>query len=80
MSGSDCEVEVAGSRLTVAWRTLTAADRAGIASYLARSGTAADLALAAFWLRVAGRTAEAQGFEARAGEAAAEVRAAFSTP
>jgi len=31
-------------------------------------------------LRVAGRTAEAQGFEARAGEAAAEVRAAFSTP
>jgi len=75
-----CEVEVGGSSLSLAWRTFADADRTGMAQYLARSGEVEDLVLAAFWLRVAGRTAEAQAFEARTGEAAAEVRAAFAGP
>ena len=77
IDGDGCEVEVAGSRLSVAWRTLADSDRAGMAVYLARSGDPADLALAAFWLRVVGKAADAQAYEARAGDAAKEVRAAF---
>lgn len=75
-----CEVDVGGSSLSLAWRTFTDADRMGMAQYLARSGQPEDLVLAAFWLRVAGKTVEAQACEARAGEAAAEVRAAFAAP
>lgn len=80
VADAGCEVDVGGSSLSLAWRTFADADRMGMAQYLARSGQAEDLVLAAFWLRVAGRTAEAQAFEARAGDAAAEVRAAFATP
>lgn len=78
-SGDDDEVElqVGATTMQVAWKTLGNEDRASLAAAIARSGAAGDAALAAFWLRCAGRDAEALVMIGRAGDLAAEVQAAF---
>jgi len=71
------ELRIGGTVLSVAWKTLADADRAEMALYLTRSGTAADWAQAAFWLKVVGRDAESATALSKAGTEAAAVEAAF---
>jgi hypothetical protein len=71
------ELRVGGTVLSVAWKTLSDADRAEMAIYLARSGMMADWALAAFWLKVAGRDAESATALSKSGADGAAVEAAF---
>lgn len=76
--GDDVVLRVGPSGISVAWRTLTPDDFAGMSMHLSRSGEPIDCALAAFWLRVLGREADARDPLARAGTFAAEVEAAFA--
>jgi hypothetical protein len=75
---NDVNLRLGTSAISVAWRTLTTDDYAGIAMHLARSGDPADCALAAFWLRVTGRDEEARDLLLRAGIFASDVDAGFT--
>lgn len=74
------ELRVGGTVLSVAWKTVSDADRAEMALYLARSGAEADWAQAAFWLKTIGRDAEAATALTKSGAEAAAVEAGFATP
>jgi len=75
--GGGVKIRSGGSEMALAWPALPADDRKGLALALADDGTAPDFALAAFFSLATGDAAKAEGFLARAGAAADEVRAAF---
>ena len=75
--GGGMKIRSGGSEMALAWPALPANDRKGLALALADDGTAPDFALAAFYSMAAGDLTKAEGFLARAGAAADEVRAAF---
>ncbi len=71
-------VRMGESVLTVTWASLDDGDRAELATALTRSDAPADHALAAFWLRVAGRDADAAAQTGKAGDEAGSIEAAFA--
>lgn len=77
VSATDITARVGGSTMQVAWKTLTDADCASLATWLTRSNEPADYAVSAFWLRVIGKDEEAKQQRLRAGDAGVAVDEAF---
>jgi len=71
------KVSSGGLEMPVAWEALSLADRQSLALALAASGAPGDSALAAFYLLARNEEELAAQYLARAGDLAAEVRAAF---